>query len=197
MPTAISRPPDARTEFSRSAVAASMRPHSACILCSSMSSALHRQEGAGADVQGQRLAADAARIERLEQPRREVQRRSRGGDRPFLAREHRLIIVAVRLVRLAARGDVGRQRHPPGAFEQQLDGLLAMEVQQRRAVLRLSRRPRRDALAEVDRVADPRPLGVAQERLPFARTLALVQGRADARLPAPAPRAARGSPSCR
>ena len=61
-----------------------------------------------------------------------------------------------------------------------------MEVEQRRSVLRLLDHRRADALAEVDRVAGPRPLGVAEERLPFARTFALVQGRADARVAAPA-----------
>ena len=127
----------------------------------------------------------AARVERFEQPRREVQRRGRRGDGALLAREHRLVIGAVRLVGRALRGDVGRQRHPAGALEQQLDRLVPVEVQQRRAVLGLLDHRRRDALAEVDRVADARPLGVAQERLPFARPLALVQRRADARLAAP------------
>ena len=46
--------------------------------------------------------ADPARVERVEQARREVQRGGRRCDRPLLAREHRLIIVAVRLVRRRA-----------------------------------------------------------------------------------------------
>ena len=40
VPTAITRPPAARAALMRSAVAASIRPHSACILWSSVSSAL-------------------------------------------------------------------------------------------------------------------------------------------------------------
>ena len=71
-------------------------------------------------------------------------------------------------------------------MDQQLDGFVSKEAQQRRAVFRLFNHRRADTLAEVDHVADPRALRVAQERLPFARALALVQCRADARLPPPA-----------
>jgi hypothetical protein len=42
------------------------------------------------------------------------------------------------------------------------------------------------ALTEIDHVAVASPPGVTQERAPFANALALVQGRADARVPAPA-----------
>ena len=72
-----------------------------------------------------------------------MQRGGRRGDRAFLAREHRLIVGAVGLVGRPLRGDVGRQRHPPGALEQQLDRLVAVEMKQRRAVLALSRPPTR------------------------------------------------------
>ena len=108
-------------------------------------------------MQGQRLAADPARVERRDQPVGEVQRRGRRRDRAFLAREHRLIIGRGRPRRPARlRGDIGRQRHPPGALEQQLDRLVAMEMRAG------PRRPRRcstaDAatpVAEIDPVAEP------------------------------------------
>ena len=90
--------PPARRARTRSAArrsAASIRPHSACILWSSVSLGLDRQERARADVQGQRLAADPARVERVDQPRGEMQRGGRRGDRALLPREHRLVIVAV------------------------------------------------------------------------------------------------------
>jgi hypothetical protein len=62
---------------------------------------LDRQEGAGADVEGQRLVADPRRGERVHQPRREMERGGRRGDRAFLAREHRLVILAVARVGFA------------------------------------------------------------------------------------------------
>ena len=59
-------------------------------------------------------------------------------------------------------------------------------MQQRRAVRRACRPPTRATpVAEIDRVADARALGVAHERPPVARPLALVQRRADPRLAAP------------
>ena len=143
VPTAINRPPAARAAFSRSAVAASIRPHSACILCSSMSSALT----------GRKVPAPTCRVsvsrpiprafERFEQPLGEMQRGGRRGDRAFLAREHRLIIGAIRLVGRALRSDVRRQRHAPRPLEQDFDRLFAMEMKQRRAVGRSSRPPTR------------------------------------------------------
>ena len=62
-----------------------------------------------------------------------MQRGGRRGDRAGLPREHGLIIVAVGLVGPALAGDIGRQRHLPGALEQQLDRLLAMKMEQDRA----------------------------------------------------------------
>ena len=154
VPTAISRPPDARTAFSRSAVSASIRPHSACILCSLVSSAL-----TGRKVPAPTCRVSVSRpmpcaLQRLDQARREVQRRGRRGDRPVLPREHGLVIVAVGLVGRAPRGDVGRQRHPAGALEQQLDRLLAIEVQQDGAFVISLGDGGRHAAAEFDRVAD-------------------------------------------
>ena len=61
------RPPAARAALSRSAVAASIRPHSACIAVVVGIVGLDRQERARADMQRQRFAADPRRIERGDQ----------------------------------------------------------------------------------------------------------------------------------
>jgi hypothetical protein len=79
---------------------------------------LDRQEGAGADVQGQHLAGDASFVERGDHPVGEVQGRGRRGNRPLLTREHRLVIAAVGLVGGALASDIRRQRHATGALEQ-------------------------------------------------------------------------------
>jgi hypothetical protein len=110
----------------------------------------------------------------------------RGGDGAFLAGEHGLIVVAVAGVGLAPAGDVGRQRHAPGALEQQLDRLVALEMEQHRAIIGLVRGDRGHAVAEIDAVAVAQPLGVADEGAPVALSLALVQGRADPGLAAQA-----------
>ena len=140
---------------------------------------LDRQEGAGADMEGQDFVADAGFGERRHQGRREMERGGRRRDRPFLAREHGLIIVAVARVGGAPAGDIRRQRHPPCLFEQQLDRLLAFEGQQERAVRGPLARQRGDAGAEIDPVAVAQPPGVADEGAPGARPLALVQSGAD------------------
>ena len=146
---------------------------------------LDRQEGAGADMEGQGLVADAGRGERGHQRGREMQRRGRRRDRAFLAREHRLIVVAVARVGRALAGDIGRQRHPAGALEQQLDRLVAGEGEQEGAVLGPFARHRRHVRAEIDPIAVAEPLGIADEGAPGARPFALVQRRADPRLAAP------------
>ncbi len=145
---------------------------------------LHRQEGAGAHVQRQSFASDAAPIQLIDEARCEMQ--SRGGrcDRSVLAREHRLVIVAVGLVRGATRRDVGGKRHSPGAVEKQLDRFLAVEMQQYRPVRGLLDGRSADPASELDQVAVTNTPGVAHEGPPFAGPFALVEGRADARIPA-------------
>ncbi len=104
----------------------------------------------------------------------------RRGDGPLLAREHRLIVRAVGIVGGASRGDVGRQRHSACALEEQLDRLVAVELEQEGAVLAALDSRRADAPGECDRVARLQPLRVADERPPAARPFAFVQSRADA-----------------
>ncbi len=57
---------------------------------------------------------DALGPERGQQVRVEMQRCRGRGDRPGMAREDGLVVVAVLCVRRAERGDVGRQRHVAG-----------------------------------------------------------------------------------
>src|SRR3546814_7668039 len=81
---------------------------------------LHRQEGAGADMEGQRFASDPGYGDRLQQRGREMQRRGGGGDGAVLFREHRLIVAAVGLVCRTLARNIGWQRHAAREFEQQL-----------------------------------------------------------------------------
>ena len=68
--------------------------------------------------------ADPGGIQRTNKVGGEVQRCGRGGNRAFLAREHRLVIGRVLSVRGTARGDIGRERHAAGAVEYQIDSQL-------------------------------------------------------------------------
>ena len=78
--------------------------------------AAHRLERAGADVQRDRRALDAARAQRREQLGVEVQRRGRRRDRAGPLGEHGL--VALDVVAFVGALDVGRQRHVAVALEQ-------------------------------------------------------------------------------
>src|SRR3546814_21189181 len=69
---------------------------------------LHRQEGAGADMEGQRFASDPGDGDRLQQRGREMQRRGGGGDGAVLFREHRLIVAAVGLGGRTLSRNLGR-----------------------------------------------------------------------------------------
>ena len=140
---------------------------------------LDRQKGACADMERERFALHSARVERGDQRVGEVQRGGRRGHRARFPREHRLVVVAVGGVGAALRRNIGRQRHLPGALEQHLDRLIAMKHEQDRPGLVALGGACHDPLAEVDRIADPHALGIAHERPPAARSLALVQGRAD------------------
>ena len=68
----------------------------------------YRLEGARADVQREKRARDAARVERGDQPGVEVQARGRRRNRAELAREHALVALTVTVVRRAV--NIGWQR---------------------------------------------------------------------------------------
>ena len=78
---------------------------------------LDRKEGAGPHMQRHPLQCDAAGLQGGNQLRREMQTRGRRRDRAFRKREHGLIVVAVTLIGLPPRCDIGRQRHAAALLE--------------------------------------------------------------------------------
>jgi hypothetical protein len=68
---------------------------------------LYREKGSGADVQRQRLPADARRTQSVEESRGEMKCGRRCGYRPILAREYGLIIRPVTRIRRPFPGDIG------------------------------------------------------------------------------------------
>ena len=142
---------------------------------------LDRQEGPRADMQGQRLVADARCLERGKQFGGEVQRGSRRCDRPVLGREHRLIVALVLRIGWALARDIGRQRHLARAFEQDFDRFVAEEREGHAAVISARLDQRLHPSGEIDRVAKPQPLGVADEGLPAAQVDPFMQRCADFR----------------
>ena len=123
-----------------------------------------------------------------------MQRRGRGGDGALFLGEHGLIVVGVAGVDRPLAGDIGRQRHGAGAFEQQLDRLVAEKAQDETAVIEPGFRLRRNIFAEIDGLADAQAFGVADEGLPAAEVDALVQRRADAGVAAGAGQLGRDHP---
>jgi hypothetical protein len=153
---------------------------------------LDRKKGAGADMERQRFPKDAGLVERLDQARREMERGGGRGDGAFARGEHGLVIKKVAVVGAAPAGDVGRQRHPAGALEQELDWFLALELEE--DVLAFFGNEGGDALAEIDPVAFAEAPGVADEGAPGAGADSLVEGRADSGLAAPALELGRDDP---
>ncbi len=68
---------------------------------------LDRQEGARADMQGQRFMADPGFVERGHQRGREMERGGGCGDRAILVGEHRLIIIGITRIGRALAGNIG------------------------------------------------------------------------------------------
>ena len=97
--------PDARSRLFRDAPPLAVHPVLGRVLRAD------RQEGAGADMQGDGGALDAARIQRRQQAGREMQPGRGRGDRARLAGEHRLVRVPVARVAAFRALDIGRQRH--------------------------------------------------------------------------------------
>ncbi len=185
VPTAISRPPEARARVEPiGGFLVDAAPFGVHLVLARVFR-LHRKEGPRADVQRQRLAADAVLLQPLDQTWREMQRRRGRSYCSLLPREHGLVVVAVLLVCGPARGNVGRQRHPACALEQDFDGVLTLEVKEYRAFFVPVRDGRVDAVPELDNVADAKALGVAYKRPPVAGTFALVQRCTDARFAPP------------
>ena len=145
---------------------------------------LDRQEGASPHVQRQRVARDPCLIERGEQVWREMQRCGGGRHRAILVGKDRLVIDPVGIIQRALLRDIGRQRHPPGAFQQHLDRLIAGETQREAAIIVALFGHGRDIGGKLDCLANPQPLGIADEGLPAAEINPLVQRGANARFSA-------------
>ena len=93
----------ARAAFSAAAVSAATSPHSACMRCSSVSSAFTGRKVPAPDVQRHEMARDAARVERRQQLGREMQAGGRRGDRAVLAGIDGLIALGSRSSTRACR----------------------------------------------------------------------------------------------
>ncbi len=156
---------------------------------------LDRQEGAGADVEGQEHAADAGVLQRPEQAFGEVEPGGRRGDRARPLGVDGLVVGAVGVLRALGPRDVGRQRHLAGLFqgvEQRRVG--QPEVEQHLALGPLLGHRRRQAVAEVDPVVRPQPLGRPGEGEPAPVAGPPVQGHLDLGLAAPAAQPRRDHP---
>jgi len=156
---------------------------------------LDRQEGAGADVEGERDAVDAARRERVQQAGREVETSGGGGDRAGPARENGLVVAEVGGFRPVGALDVGRQRHGADPLEarQQLAGRQC-EVERNLAAGPLGGDRRRELGGEVDPIALLQLAGRAGESVPQRPADVPVQGHLDAGRIAPAGEAGRDHP---
>ena len=139
----------------------------------------NRQESPRADVQGQRLVANPGLSQRAQQFGGEVQSGGRRGHCAVFGGEHRLIVALVLRISRALARDVRRERHLPGAFEQQFDWLFAQKRERPAAIigphLGLGLHPG----GEFDCVTLMQPLGIADEGVPAAQIDPFVQRRPD------------------
>ena len=158
VPTATMRPPAARVRSIASTVAAGTSNHSLCMRCPDRVAASHRQEGAGAHVQRDLGAADAALLQCGEQFVVEVQggggRRHRAGP----AREHRLIAPFV--VGIVRMRDVRRQRDMTMPLEQRQR--IGPEAQPEQAAVRTVAADHLDLEALATVVTEPQPTARAR-----------------------------------
>jgi len=114
---------------------------------------LHRQECARTDMQRQGRRFDACCVHRVHQFGREVQGGCRCRHRAILLREHRLIILRIARVGWPLARDIGRQRHGPGALQQDFDRLIAFEKQSEAAVVMALFGDGHDAFAKINHIA--------------------------------------------
>ena len=148
---------------------------------------LHRSEGAGADVQGDRRLADAALAEPGDQAAREVEARGGRRHRPGARRVDGLVVAAVAGVGRALAQDIGRQRHLAVTGQRLLQGAGAeREAEPHLAALALVDDLRREIGAEADLVARPQPPRRPCQGAPPPRSELLEQGHLDLSLAAPA-----------
>ena len=135
----------------------------------------HRQEGAGADVKRDEMLGNATIGDRAEQLVAEMKPRGGRGDRPLLAREHRLVVAAIFRVGVTARGDVRRERHVAEAVDRLVESWAGEIEDERRFALFPARRDGRGeatgktrlvAFAERDAIAGVEPFRRPGQSLP-------------------------------
>ena len=185
------RPPLARAALSAAAASgrhrAELRVHA--VLVGVLG--LHGQESAGADMEGDEDAPDAALVEAAKKLVGEMQPGGRRRDRALLAGVERLVVGAVALVRRAPSGDVGRQRHLAEALDRLVEESAGKgEAEHDLAALALLLDLGVEAhelaggafggLAEADAVADSEALCRPREGAPALGAHALVQQHLDA-----------------
>ena len=95
----------------------------------------NRQESPRADMQGQRLVANPGLSQRAQQFGGEVQSGGRRGHSADVGGEHRLIVALVLRISGALARDVRRERHLPGAFEQQFNRLVTQKRERPAAII--------------------------------------------------------------
>ena len=111
VPTATMRPPAARVLRDRRRGGRVDRADFGMHAWSLGILGLDRQEGAGADMQGDGDPRDAARLQGRQQRGREMETGGRRGHGAVPGREDRLVVGAVAFVGPAGPLDIGRQRH--------------------------------------------------------------------------------------
>ena len=145
---------------------------------------LHRQKGAGPDVQRNPHDGDAARRNGGGKRRREVQAGSRCRDGAGMAREHRLVIVPIGFVDRAFAGDVRRERRGAVTLQRRIQvSVGAREPQHHLAFAHMLDANRLEHIwlaGELDDLSDSHLLRRLEEGAPKARSAALVQRGLDA-----------------
>ena len=111
VPTATMRPPCARVVVQRVRRLRVTVPHSAMHPVPVGVLGLHRQEGAGADMQRHACSATPRASSRSSSSSVKCRPAVGAATEPSSLREHGLVVAAVRVVGGAPRGDIGRQRH--------------------------------------------------------------------------------------
>ena len=189
-PTATMRPPARRASFNarRDGLADDAVFGVHAVLFDGVG--LHRQERARADMQRDRVQADAARLQPRHELVGEMQTRGRRRDRAFVVREQRLVVGAVVVVRRAARRDVGRQRHVAAlgdrlvehrTVEREREGDLAALALRLDARIELAEKADLALVAEAHGIADGEPLRRLHERAPARAVEAFDEIRLDRR----------------
>ena len=139
---------------------------------------LHRQEGAGADMQGDEAALDALCIERGKKLGREMQAGGGGGHGALFPGIDGLVVVAVALVVVTLRGDVGRQRDVTDRVKRLVEKCAGqVEAEQHLAAVafldhrgvELAEKAGIGVMAEMDAVADGDALARTHEGEPAVR----------------------------